>query len=54
MMGAFLITLLIWFVMIDDWPLVIGGKPNFTYGQNLPAFIPVTFEATVFCAAHFF
>ena len=52
MMGAFLITLLIWFVMIDDWPLVIGGKPNFTYGQNLPAFIPVTFEATVFCAAH--
>ncbi len=52
MMGAILITLLMWYVMVGDWPMVIGGKPNFTYGQNLPAFIPVTFEATVFCAAH--
>ena len=51
-MGAFLITLLMWYVMVEDWPLIIGGKPNFTYGQNLPSFIPVTFEATVFCAAH--
>ena len=41
-----------WYVMVEDWPLIIGGKPNFTYGQNLPSFIPVTFEATVFCAAH--
>ena len=41
-----------WFIMISDWPMIIGGKPNFSYGQNLPAFIPVTFEATVFCAAH--
>ena len=46
------ITLLMWFIMISDWPMIIGGKPNFSYGQNLPAFIPVTFEATVFCAAH--
>ena len=52
MLGLFLITLLVWFVMVEDWPLIIGGKPNFTYGQNLPAFIPVTFEATVFFAAH--
>jgi hypothetical protein len=51
-MGTFLITLLMWYVMVEDWPLIIGGKPNFTYGQNLPSFIPVTFEATVFCAAH--
>ena len=51
-LGAFLITLLMWYIMIEDWPMVIGGKPNFSYGQNLPAFIPVTFEATVFCAAH--
>ncbi len=52
MLGAFLITLLMWYVMVADWPMIIGGKPNFTYGQNLPAFIPVTFEATVFFAAH--
>tara|TARA_B100001250_G_scaffold334768_1_gene300771 strand:+ start:858 stop:1499 length:642 start_codon:yes stop_codon:yes gene_type:complete len=51
-LGAFLITLLMWYIMVDDWPMIIGGKPNFTYGQNLPAFIPVTFEATVFFAAH--
>ena len=51
-LGAFLITLLMWYIMVSDWPMIIGGKPNFTYGQNLPAFIPVTFEATVFFAAH--
>ncbi len=51
-MGFALITLLMWFIMISDWPMIIGGKPNFSYGQSLPAFIPVTFEATVFCAAH--
>jgi len=52
LLGFGLITLLMWFVMISDWPMIIGGKPNFSYGQALPAFIPVTFEATVFCAAH--
>ena len=31
-----------------DYPNVIGGKPYFP----LPAFIPITFELTVFCAAH--
>ena len=30
----------------------IGGKPNFSLLQNLPAFIPIAFEMTVFCAAH--
>ena len=30
----------------------IGGKPNFSLLVNLPAFVPVTFEMTVFCAAH--
>ena len=38
--------------MIHDWPMDIGGKPNFTLNENLPAFIPVTFEMTVFFAAH--
>jgi hypothetical protein len=30
----------------------IGGKPNFTLLKNIPAFIPITFEVTVLCAAH--
>jgi len=40
------------FFMIVDWPMNIGGKPNFTYLDNMLAFIPVTFEFTVLCAAH--
>jgi hypothetical protein len=42
----------IYYFMIYDWPMNIGGKPSFTFYQNLPAFIPVTFEFTVLCAAH--
>jgi len=38
--------------MIEDWPMNVGGKPNNTYLQNMLAFIPVTFEFTVMCAAH--
>jgi hypothetical protein len=41
-----------WYMMVHDWPINIGGKPNFMLYLNLPAFIPVTFELTVFCAAH--
>ena len=41
-----------WYFMITDWPMIIGGKPNFVLYQNLPAFIPITFEFTVLCAAH--
>ncbi len=40
------------YFMIVDWPMNIGGKPSFSLLQNLPAFIPVTFEFTVLCAAH--
>ena len=41
-----------WYMMIVDWPMNVGGKPSFTWIQNFPAFIPVTFEVTVFFAAH--
>lgn len=41
-----------WYFMIEDWPMNIGGKPSFHLYQNLPAFIPITFEFTVLCAAH--
>ena len=44
--------LMFWYIMIHDWPMNIGGKPNFTLNENMPAFIPVTFEMTVFFAAH--
>jgi hypothetical protein len=38
--------------MIDDWPMDIGGKPSFSYIENMPAFVPIMFELTVFFAAH--
>lgn len=31
-----------------DWPMIIGGKPHIA----LPAFIPVSFELTVFFTCH--
>ena len=40
------------FIMIEDWPMNIGGKPSFTFVQNMPSFIPIMFELTVFFAAH--
>jgi len=40
------------YIMIEDWPMDIGGKPSFSYIQNMPAFVPIMFELTVFFAAH--
>ena len=40
------------FIMIQDWPQDIGGKPSFNYIDNMPAFVPIMFELTVFFAAH--
>ena len=40
------------YIMIQDWPQDIGGKPSFAFYQNMPAFVPVMFEMTVFFAAH--
>lgn len=50
--GTMLAILGINYFMIQDWPMNIGGKPSFSMLENLPAFIPVTFEFTVLCAAH--
>lgn len=50
--GCSLALLGMWYFMIHDWPMNIGGKPSFAFYYNIPSFIPVTFEFTVFCAAH--
>lgn len=50
--GLGLAILGIWYFMIHDWPMNIGGKPSFSMVENLPAFIPISFEFTVLCAAH--
>ena len=34
-------------VFTSNWPINFGGKPHFSF----PAFIPITFEFTVLCAA---
>ncbi len=52
MTGCSLALLMMWYMNIWDWPMDIGGKPSFALYKNLPAFIPVTFESTVLCAAH--
>lgn len=52
MTGCSLAILMTWYMMISDWPMDIGGKPNFAFYKNLPAFVPVIFESTIFCAAH--
>ncbi len=52
MIGLTLATTGMWFFMIHDWPMNIGGKPSFSYLENMLSFIPITFEFTVLCAAH--
>ena len=50
--GLSLGILMMWYMMIQDWPQIIGGKPNFSLIENLPAFVPIGFEMTVFFASH--
>lgn len=50
--GCSLALLMMYYMNIFDWPMDIGGKPSYAFYKNLPAFIPVTFESTVLCAAH--
>jgi len=50
--GMSLALIGIFYFNIFDWPMNIGGKPSFNMYENIPAFIPVTFEFTVLCAAH--
>ncbi len=55
MFGVVGLSFAIWmtnYMMIEDWPQNIGGKPNFSWWANMPAFVPILFEMTVFFAAH--
>ena len=50
--GLTVATVMMNYIMIQDWPQNIGGKPSFSYLENMPAFVPIMFELTVFFAAH--
>ncbi|MCX2681038.1 DUF3341 domain-containing protein [Galbibacter sp. EGI 63066] len=50
--GLTVAILMMNFIMIEDWPQDIGGKPSFSFISNMPAFVPIMFEMTVFFAAH--
>jgi len=52
MAGVTACLTMMWYMMIHDWPMNIGGKPSFSLIENLPAFVPILFESGVFCAAH--
>ena len=48
--GITVATLMMYYIMIVDWPQNIGGNPSFSYLENMPAFVPIMFEMTVFHA----
>lgn len=50
--GLVVACVMVNYMMIQDWPQDIGGKPSFSFLENLPAFVPIIFELTVFFAAH--
>ena len=51
-LGFIVSILMMNYIMIEDWPQNIGGKPSFSYIENMPSFVPIMFELTVFFAAH--
>lgn len=52
LIGLSVAVLMMNYIMIIDWPQNIGGKPSFSFSQNMPTFVPIMFELTVFFAAH--
>ncbi|WP_185882977.1 DUF3341 domain-containing protein [Blattabacterium cuenoti] len=53
LLGFSIASILTWYTMIFDWPQNIGGKPSYSWIQNVPSFIPVIFEVSIFFSAHF-
>lgn len=52
MIGVSLALSGMYYFMIVDWPMDIGGKPSFSFFENALSFVPITFELGVLCAAH--
>lgn len=46
-LGTILGVSLLYYTMVSDWPMNVGGKPAFA----MPDFIPVTFEVTILLCA---
>lgn len=46
--GTITAVSMIYYMLVYDWPMNIGGKPSFA----MPDFIPITFELTVLFAAY--
>ncbi|WP_185851625.1 DUF3341 domain-containing protein [Blattabacterium cuenoti] len=53
LLGFLVGSVLTWYTMIWDWPQNIGGKPSFSWIINIPSFVPVIFELSIFFSAHF-
>ena len=52
MCGVGLGATMMGFMNVVDWPMNIGGKPSFSFVENMTSFMPILFECGVFCAAH--
>ena len=52
MCGVGLGVTMMGYMNIVDWPMNIGGKPSFSFVENLTSFMPILFDCGVFCAAH--
>lgn len=50
--GVTIGALVTYYTMNHDWAQNIGGKPSFSWAENMPAFVVPMFELMVFCAAH--
>jgi hypothetical protein len=46
-LGGTVIFSMVYYFLVHDWPMNIGGKPSFA----IPDFVPVTFEWTVLYTA---
>lgn len=45
--GTSLAVSMLYYMLVHDWPMNIGGKPAFA----MPDFVPISFELTILCAA---
>ena len=45
--GLSLGLLMMWYMMIQDWPQIIGGKPNFSLSENFSV-SPIKFNFILF------